>query len=41
MAYNSQGSPLVNYASETDWLVAVRRDNVISITLQIRYFSIK
>ena len=29
-----RGTTLVNYTSETDWQMAVRRDNVISITLR-------
>ena len=51
MAYNSQGSHAVNLTSDTDWQMAVRWDNVISITLvnsinadflnHIQYFSIK
>jgi hypothetical protein len=51
VAYSSQGSHVGQLISATDWQMAARRENVVSITLrqvqyinflnQIRYFSIK
>ena len=37
MAYNSQGSNTFNENSASDWQMAARRDNVISITLHQVY----
>ena len=37
MAYSSQGNHTAQLDSATDWQIAVRRDNVISITLHQVY----